>query len=294
MSIASELQTLNDKILDAYDAVNGKGGSIPSAKNMANLPMAINSITTGSSTAIEALTVTENGIYTAPTGTAYSPVTVNVSGGGASDNNWAEVMRGESTALYDNTISATAANYFDLGSNSSNQANTALGKVVSASFPALRTISGYTFRRWVALETIYLPSLTYMNGSGYDFYYCQRLKEFIAPSLSYILSGNAFQYCSVLKKVDLGNPTRIPTYFFSNATAVEAFIIRKTDAICTLQSANSISGATKIVNGTGYIYVPSALVSSYQTANYWSAYSNQIRAIEDYSDDGTVDGDINV
>ena len=36
----------------------------------------------GSSVTVEALSVTANGTYTAPTGTAYSPVTVNVSGGG--------------------------------------------------------------------------------------------------------------------------------------------------------------------------------------------------------------------
>lgn len=35
----------------------------------------------GSSVTVEALSVTQNGTYTAPTGTAYSPVTVNVSGG---------------------------------------------------------------------------------------------------------------------------------------------------------------------------------------------------------------------
>lgn len=36
----------------------------------------------GSSVDVQALSVTENGTYTAPSGTAYSPVTVNVSGGG--------------------------------------------------------------------------------------------------------------------------------------------------------------------------------------------------------------------
>ncbi len=35
---------------------------------------------------VEALDVTENGIYTAPDGKAYSPVTVNVSGGGGSSD----------------------------------------------------------------------------------------------------------------------------------------------------------------------------------------------------------------
>ena len=47
-----------------------------------------------------------------------------------------------------------------------------------------------------------------------------------------------------------------------------------------------------IGQGTGYIYVPSALVNTYKSANYWSTYANQIRAIEDYSNDGTADGDL--
>lgn len=40
----------------------------------------------GSSVTVEALSVTANGTYTAPAGKAYSPVTVNVSGGGSSGN----------------------------------------------------------------------------------------------------------------------------------------------------------------------------------------------------------------
>lgn len=82
MSIASELSALNGYILGAYDEVSGKGGTVPANKNMANLASAIASISAGTPTTITPLEVTENGTYTAPTGTAYSPVTVNVSGGG--------------------------------------------------------------------------------------------------------------------------------------------------------------------------------------------------------------------
>lgn len=82
MSIASELSALNGYILGAYDEINGKGGTVPANKNMANLASAISSISSGTPTTITPLQVTENGTYTAPTGTAYSPVTVNVSGGG--------------------------------------------------------------------------------------------------------------------------------------------------------------------------------------------------------------------
>lgn len=82
MSIASELSALNGYILGAYDEINDKGGTVPANKNMANLASAISSISSGTPTTITPLNVTENGTYTAPTGTAYSPVTVNVSGGG--------------------------------------------------------------------------------------------------------------------------------------------------------------------------------------------------------------------
>lgn len=47
MSIATELQDLNDNILDAYTAVQGKGGTVPANKNMVNLPTAISSISSG-------------------------------------------------------------------------------------------------------------------------------------------------------------------------------------------------------------------------------------------------------
>lgn len=40
----------------------------------------------GTSVTVEALSVTQNGTYTAPTGKAYSPVSVNVSGGGGSSS----------------------------------------------------------------------------------------------------------------------------------------------------------------------------------------------------------------
>lgn len=81
MSIASELTALNGYILGAYDEVNTMGGTVPQNKNMTNLATAIGTIPTGGGTTITPLSVTSNGTYTAPTGTAYSPVTVSVSGG---------------------------------------------------------------------------------------------------------------------------------------------------------------------------------------------------------------------
>jgi hypothetical protein len=37
-----------------------------------------------------------------------------------------------------------------------------------------------------------------------------------------------------------------------------------------------------VANGTGYIYVPAALIEDYKAATNWSLYADQFRAIEDY------------
>ena len=75
--------TLTSLFSDIADAIRGKTGS--SATIVAdNFPTAIANIPTGGgSPNIQSLSVTTNGTYTAPTGVdGYSPVAVNVSGGG--------------------------------------------------------------------------------------------------------------------------------------------------------------------------------------------------------------------
>jgi hypothetical protein len=47
---------------------------------------------------------------------------------------------------------------------------------------------------------------------------------------------------------------------------------------------NEVFTSTPIADGTGYIYVPAALVDTYKADSNWSVYENQIRAIEDYPD----------
>lgn len=47
MSIATELQHYNNGLLDAYAAVNTMGGTVPTNRNLDNLPAAISSIPSG-------------------------------------------------------------------------------------------------------------------------------------------------------------------------------------------------------------------------------------------------------
>ena len=94
--------------------------------------------------------------------------------------------------------------------------------------------------------------------------------------------GNyTFQSCKSLTTADFPLVTSIGSYAFQSCTSLTTLILHKSDAICTLSSTN-VFNSTAIKSGTGYIYVPSALVESYKSATNWSTYADQIRAIEDY------------
>jgi hypothetical protein len=84
-------------------------------------------------------------------------------------------------------------------------------------------------------------------------------------------------------KVELDVCSKIDTLAFYFCGKLETLILRKSDAICTLSATGAFTG-TPIASGTGYIYVPLALVDTYKTATNWSTYAAQIRAIEDYPD----------
>lgn len=87
--------------------------------------------------------------------------------------------------------------------------------------------------------------------------------------------------CYSLKKFTLLAPgVGIHTRAFENCNALETVILAS-DTQVSLAQTGSFKN-TPIANGTGYIYVPSALVDSYKSATNWSTFASQIRAIEDY------------
>ena len=92
----------------------------------------------------------------------------------------------------------------------------------------------------------------------------------------------AFYKCSGLTTAVFPAATRISSSAFQGRSSLTALILRS-ETMATLSSTNAFS-STPIASGTGYIYVPAALVDSYKTATNWSVYADQIRAIEDYPD----------
>jgi hypothetical protein len=109
---------------------------------------------------------------------------------------------------------------------------------------------------------------------------CSALTELAFPKLK-TASISAFEGCSSLKRADFSVLTKIEDWSFYGTSALEALIIRNPDTVCGLHAVRCFESSA-IANGTGYVYVPSALVDSYKAATNWSVYADQIRAIEDY------------
>ena len=127
---------------------------------------------------------------------------------------------------------------------------------------------------------------TYVNNTvtiigRYGLAGCTKLTSVVLPAVR-ITDGNSINGCSELIKADFSNLQNIRySTFYSNKKLVTLII--RTQDVAKLDNMSAFKD-TPIASGTGYVYVPSALVNSYKTATNWSTYANQIRAIEDYPD----------
>ena len=127
---------------------------------------------------------------------------------------------------------------------------------------------------------------TYVNNTvtiigRYGLAGCTKLTSVVLPAVR-TTDGNSMNGCSELTKADFSNLKTIRySTFYSNKKLVTLII--RTQAVAHLEKTSAFKD-TPIESGTGYVYVPSALVNSYKSATNWSTYADQIRAIEDYPD----------
>lgn len=122
------------------------------------------------------------------------------------------------------------------------------------------------------------------------FFSCSSLTSADFPAATSI-GASAFEMCSNLTSVDFPAATSIGDFAFFQCTSLTSLILRATTQVCTLSGTDAFVN-THIASGTGYIYVPAALVDSYKTATNWTTYANQFRALESYTVDGTTTGEL--
>lgn len=152
--------------------------------------------------------------------------------------------------------------------------------------PNATFIDNYAFGNCSALESFAFTNVQTINNQA--FYGCSSLKEICCPLVTNAL-WYTFQKCTNLEKADFALVTSLGAEVFVDCL-LTALILRSS-TVCTLGNTNAFL-RTSIASGTGYIYVPSALVDSYKAATNWSTYADQFRALEDYTVDGTTTGEL--
>ena len=150
-------------------------------------------------------------------------------------------------------------------------------KLTTANFPAATSIGNSAFESCSALTAADFQAATSIGDSAFQ--YCSALTaaDFQAATS---IGDSAFYSCPKLTTADFQAATRIGRSAFQSCSKLNTLILRS-GTMATLYNTNAFSN-TPISSGTGYIYVPAALVDSYKAASKWSTYANQIRAIEDY------------
>lgn len=167
--------------------------------------------------------------------------------------------------------------------------------------PKLQIVTNsYVFASCPNLESVNLPMFN--DNAGNDFNACPKLKHVLLPSMPDI-NANMFSSCTALEEVSFPKVTIVYSSAFSGCTALKKVVFDKSVGFIRQTIFNNCSALTALVlkgetlsglsytnvfqntpieNGTGYIYVPKALIEQYKVATNWITFAEQFRAIEDY------------
>jgi hypothetical protein len=199
---------------------------------------------------------------------------------------------------FENCIQLTTANCPSVTSIGQNAFYGCSG-LITANIPNVTSIGNSAFQKCEKLVAVDFPQVTSIGTNQFNS--CFALKTAHLPRIT-ALTQRDFQNCWKLQKADFTSLTSIGAYVFYDCRSLTALIIRS-DTLCAMTATTVINnwyhftGTTKPENPDGlkdgYVYVPRALVSSYQSATNWSVLeADRFRALEDYTVDGTITGEL--
>lgn len=142
-------------------------------------------------------------------------------------------------------------------------ANSIIDKSISGDYvnDDVESIGMYLLIACYDLETVSFPKVKTINQNAFG--------SGTASYASYNLTAAHFPIVE-----DIGAAA------FRKDSSLVAFIMDEITAVPTLSNVNAFAD-TSIAAGTGYIYVPDALVNQAKTATNWSTFASQIKGMSD-------------
>lgn len=153
--------------------------------------------------------------------------------------------------------------------------------LVTANFPVCTSGGGMTFEGCRFLVDADFPVCTKIELRMFS--NCNNLMNANFPVCSSI-DGGAFFNCYKLAIVDFPKCVKIEGRAFENCYRLSHLQLGAS-SVCTLFfssvfSSTPFTGYSSYFSGTPYIYVPSSLITAYQSATNWTYFSSYFSAIE--------------
>lgn len=130
----------------------------------------------------------------------------------------------------------------------------------------VKVVREYAFYEW-PVEKMVLKEATFVKGYAF---------------------GSSTSSTNFFVTIDLHKASDIANYALYRTAKLKTLVLRN-ENMTVLQGA---LGSKDLLSGKGYIYVPRVLVDAYKAATNWSAVADQFRALEDYTVDGTITGEL--
>lgn len=290
---------LDADLTSVANAIRTKGGTSGQLAFPSGFVSAVQAIPTGTTpTGTKQITIAENGTVTEDvTNYASAEITVNVQGGGGADVD----------ALLENTLTVLRSNATKIRSAGLQNAST-LTEIYLPN--CTRIENSNALQGCTGLTLLSIPVCEYIGQSATNL--DTRLTTLIAPNVKTVgvsglksirvtvlcfpklesASSSAFEANTALTTMDYGpdyiittSATGIFNYTFNGCTAFNTFILRRTASVVNLLNINAFQNTPFASGGTGgTLYVPQALIASYEAATNWSTIlgyaNNSIQAIE--------------
>lgn len=192
-----------------------------------------------------------------------------------------------------NSVTSAAGSTFGAGNVS--QTFQGCTSLIEVSLPLLTNLASAQniFYGCTNLVTVNLSwkNITQLGNS--NFYKCQKMNliNLVMPKLTSSIPANCFQQNYLLEKADLyssnstlSNPSIVNAGFYA-CSKLDTIILRYENGVIALEKTGAFTN-TPFASGKagGTLYVPQALVSSYQAATNWKTIlgytTNSIQAIE--------------
>lgn len=160
-------------------------------------------------------------------------------------------------------------------------------------FPNLESIASNAFNR-SSVQYVYFPKVTSIGSDCFQ--YSSSLVYAILPK-AIVNDNGIFRNCSSLVYFEVGGGTFNKEGFFNDTYRLQHIVIRDASNVVPIDNTYTratISGYHTYISVVN-VYVPSNMVSAYESATNWSSHFSNgyvvFKNLEDYTVDGTVTGE---